>query len=218
MSFQVRNDAPLAFTAGTAVASANIDCTVIDRMSLQAEYTAVTQSAAAFASSSAINDTTMIFTKTAHGLVTGTVGQFTTSSALPTGLSTSTNYWVIYVDANDVQFATSLANAQAGTFLSITSTGTGTQTFTPTSLSGVLKVSTSNDSVSPTNWTDIPGTTVTITGTGSTYWSSLTTYISSSVTYPQLDVSAKWMRILFTPTSGALTLSVAVNASSLTRN
>jgi hypothetical protein len=216
--FQKRNDQCLSFTSGTTTQSVNIDCTQIDRISLQAAYTAVTQSAAVFASASAVNDTTSVFTKTAHGLVTGVVGQFTTSSALPTGLATTTNYWVIVVDANDVQFASTLANALAGTFVAITSNGTGNQTFTPTSLSGVLKVSTSNDCVSPANWTDIPGTTVTITTTGNTNWSSLTTYIASSVTNPQLDPSAKWLRVLFTPTSGAVSLTVTANASSLTQN
>lgn len=218
MAFQQRNDAVISVTNNTASQSAVIDCTQLDDLTFQAVYSATSQSAAVFASSTDINAGTGTFTKTAHGLFTGTVGQFTTSSALPTGLSTSTNYWVIRVDANNVKFATSLANAQAGTALTISDTGTGNQTFTPTSLSGVLKLQVSNDSSSPTNWTDTPNSSVTITGTGTTYWSSRATYISSSVTTPQVDCRAKWVRALFTPTSGVVNLTVTCNGTSLTRN
>jgi Protein of unknown function (DUF3383) len=71
-------------------------------------------------------------TITAHGLNTGDGPvQLTTTGALPTGLSTATNYWVIKVDANTIQLATSLANALAGTFIVLSSNGTGTNTETP---------------------------------------------------------------------------------------
>jgi len=111
--------------------------------------------AAVLASSTDINDTTDTFTKTAHGYFTGTKGQFTTSSALPTGLSTSTNYYVIVVDANNFKVASSLANALAGTAIDITDVGTGNQTFTPTALSGVsYKLQFSNDY---DVWVDING-------------------------------------------------------------
>ena len=57
--------------------------------------------------------------------------QLTTSGTLPTGLATSTNYWVIYVDANNIKLASSLANAQAGTAVDITAaSGGGTHTIT----------------------------------------------------------------------------------------
>ena len=72
------------------------------------------------------------FTIAAHGLPTGFgPAQLTTSSALPSGLLTSTNYWVIAVDANTIQLTTSLANALAGTFVAVTDNGTGTQTLDP---------------------------------------------------------------------------------------
>lgn len=66
---------------------------------------------------------------TAHGLNTGDGPLETSNSggALPTGLAASTQYWVIKVDANDFQLATSLANALAGIAI-VTSGGTGTQT------------------------------------------------------------------------------------------
>ena len=76
------------------------------------------------------DNTTEIFTATAHGLKTGD-GPFQVSNsggALPTGLLALTNYWVIRIDANTFYLATSLANALAGTFLTISTNGTGTQT------------------------------------------------------------------------------------------
>lgn len=46
--------------------------------------------------------------------------------ALPGGLSASTNYYTIRVDATQIKLATSLQNALAGTAINITSAGTGT--------------------------------------------------------------------------------------------
>ena len=167
--------------------------------------------------SSAVNTTANTATITAHGQSTGSKVAATTAGALPTGL-TPTNYWLIVVDANTVKFASTLANAVAGTAIDLTTPGYGTQTLTPAALSQVMKVQVSNDSVSPTNWTDIPGTTVTISATGATYWSSSTVYATGGVSNPQLDCAAKWLRVLLTPTGGQVTLTVTANTSSLTRN
>lgn len=71
-----------------------------------------------------------IFTAVAHGLLTGD-GPFNVSNsggALPTGLAAVTDYWVIKIDADTFYLATSLANANAGTHLSISTDGTGVQT------------------------------------------------------------------------------------------
>lgn len=80
----------------------------------------------------AFNAGTDRITWTSHGLTTGDVIQFTTSSggSLPGGLSASTNYYVILVDASTIKVATSVANALAGTAVDITSTGTGDHTAT----------------------------------------------------------------------------------------
>ena len=53
-----------------------------------------------------------------------------TSSALPTGLSTATNYYIanLNVGALTCNLASSMANAIAGTFITTTGNGTGTQT------------------------------------------------------------------------------------------
>lgn len=55
--------------------------------------------------------------------------QFTTTGTLPTGLSTSTNYYVIKLTDTTISVASSYANAVAGTAVSITSgTGSGVHT------------------------------------------------------------------------------------------
>lgn len=56
---------------------------------------------------------------------------FTNSGgALPTGLVAGTIYWTIRVSATTSRFATTLANAIAGTAITFTDAGTGTQTMT----------------------------------------------------------------------------------------
>ena len=88
-------------------------------------------SAKAFASATDININTGVITETAHGYLTGDVGQLSTSSALPGGFVVSTDYHVIKLDADTYALASSQANAVAGTRIYPTSVGTGNQTFTP---------------------------------------------------------------------------------------
>lgn len=166
---------------------------LFDVLSIQANYTLTSQSAAAVPSSSITGN---IFTKTAHGLVTGVVGQMTTSNALPTGLSTSTNYWVISLSANTFALASSLANTIAGTQITLSSAGTGTQTFTPTSASGTLALYESVDGV---NFMAISGDTTTITGSGTAIWHIQPVY-------------SKYTQVKFTPTSGVINYTVYVTA------
>jgi hypothetical protein len=56
---------------------------------------------------------------------TGTPIVITTSGTMPGGVTASTTYYVINVSPTSIKLATSLANAQAGTALTMTSTGTG---------------------------------------------------------------------------------------------
>lgn len=58
-------------------------------------------------------------------ITTGTPILWTT--AAPTGLSINTTYYAIRVDATHIKFASSLANALAGTNLTITAVGSGTR-------------------------------------------------------------------------------------------
>lgn len=70
-------------------------------------------------------------TLTAHGLENFQRIQFTSSGTVPGGLTASTTYYVIVVDANTIQVASSYGNAFAGTQIDITTVGTGTHTLTP---------------------------------------------------------------------------------------
>lgn len=57
---------------------------------------------------------------------TGTRVRFTTDTTLPTGLSSDTDYWTIRLTATTCRYATSLANALAGTAIDYADAGTGT--------------------------------------------------------------------------------------------
>lgn len=114
----------------TLLTSGVLDVTAVDRASISTNITI--GAAGTFAASSLLANTLII---TAHGYTTGMVGQMTTAGSLPTGLATSTNYFVIVIDLNTVAFASSLANALAGTPIAL-SGGSGNSTFTPTSISG----------------------------------------------------------------------------------
>lgn len=50
------------------------------------------------------------------------------ATTLPAGLSATVQYWAIYINANTIKFATSRANALAGTAVAFTDAGTGTHT------------------------------------------------------------------------------------------
>ena len=69
-----------------------------------------------------------VVTLNGHGLITGDCIELTTTGTLPTGLSVNTNYYVIYLNANTFNLASTLALAIAGTGLQTTSAGAGTHT------------------------------------------------------------------------------------------
>lgn len=75
-----------------------------------------------------------VVTWTGSGLVSGNKVQFTTTGALPTGLTASTTYWVNAIDANTFNVATSLANLQAGTYITTTGSQSGVHTATSISI------------------------------------------------------------------------------------
>jgi hypothetical protein len=80
--------------------------------------------------------------ETSHGLVTGDKFVLTTTGALPTGLSASTDYYCIRVDADNFKVAASLSDAEAGTAVDITAAaGGGTHTLDSTALiAGIVDV------------------------------------------------------------------------------
>lgn len=67
-----------------------------------------------------------VVTWTGHGLTTGNSITFTTSGALPTGVTANTQYFVTVVDANTFKLSTTLANVSAGTFITTTGSQSGT--------------------------------------------------------------------------------------------
>lgn len=67
---------------------------------------------------------------TAHGLLTGWRIRFTTTGALPTGLSANTTYWVTKIDADTFKLSTTLANLRAGTYIATSGSQSGTHTCT----------------------------------------------------------------------------------------
>lgn len=75
-----------------------------------------------------------VMTWTAHGLMSGQRIQLTTTGALPTGLTASTTYWVTVINANTFNLSTSLANAQAATFITTTGSQSGVHTATSFSI------------------------------------------------------------------------------------
>lgn len=69
-----------------------------------------------------------VVTFTSHGFQTGDTLYFTTTGALPTGVSANTLYYAIRIDANTFNLATTLANAIAGTKINTSGTQSGTHT------------------------------------------------------------------------------------------
>lgn len=61
-------------------------------------------------------------------VLTGTKVRLTTTTTLPAGLATATDYYVIVVDENTFKLATTYAKAVAGTQIDITDAGTGDHT------------------------------------------------------------------------------------------
>jgi len=72
--------------------------------------------------------TPAVVTLANHGLATGQLVYFTTTGALPTGLTANTRYWVNVLTSSTFRLSTSLANALAGTSVATTVTGSGTHT------------------------------------------------------------------------------------------
>jgi microcystin-dependent protein len=69
-----------------------------------------------------------VVTLSAHGFQTGDIVYFTTTGALPTGLTINTLYYVIYVNATTFRLATSAANAAVPTPINTSGTQSGTHT------------------------------------------------------------------------------------------
>jgi hypothetical protein len=71
-----------------------------------------------------------IITIANHGLGTATKLLYTAGGTKVTGLSTGTSYYVIVVDSNTIQLASSVNNALAGTAITLSGTSVGVQKLT----------------------------------------------------------------------------------------
>jgi hypothetical protein len=81
--------------------------------------------------SSAVNTGTNQINIPGHGFTTGQeppVFVSNTGGSLPTGLSALTPYWIIAVDANNISLATTLPRALANDAITLSATGSGTDT------------------------------------------------------------------------------------------
>jgi hypothetical protein len=143
-----------------------------------------------------------------HGLSTGYGVVFSTPSGTGiTPLVNGTTYYVIVVDANDIELATSLANATAGTFITLTSLSTSgphTFTLTPQAYSGTASMAWygSVDCIAG-DYNPINVSSLTITAPTTASQATLWDFGRINYTCLQLQVIA--------PTQGGLKLAVKVN-------
>lgn len=73
-----------------------------------------------------------VVSKTAHGLNDGERVRFTTTGALPTGVTTGVDYIVNVIDLNNYNLATTVANALAQVYVATSGTQNGTHSYTNT--------------------------------------------------------------------------------------
>jgi plastocyanin len=92
--------------------------------------------------------------------------RFTTTGTLPTGLSTGTDYWVVKASDTTCRFATSYANARAGTVVAYTNAGTGTHTVNRAEKKGTMYIRIDGSSTS---------TRIYVNTDGALAWTHLTT-------------------------------------------
>lgn len=154
-----------------------------------------------------VDDVNDSIAETAHGYLTGLQGQLTTSGTLPAGLSTSTNYYVIKVDADNYKLAASRALADAGTAVDITSaSGGGTHTFTPTAggTIGEFIVQASNFPESDDIWTTLDlSSVISVDNDENTAIVSLN------------QIPYKAVRVGYTPTSGQGSYTIYMSAKEI---
>ena len=129
-----------AVTLDTSGSNVNTTNNTLTNTTLDAldEGTAIVYSAAGNGSAVTINTTApsnnIITHTTAHGFSTGDAVTYSASGTAVTGLTDSTVYYVVKVDANSFKLATSYENAAGKTqsVISLTATnGSATDTFTP---------------------------------------------------------------------------------------
>lgn len=142
----------------------------------------------------AVNIGTEVITLTSHGYQLGLKVQISNPGALPTGISASTDYFVIPLTTDTFQLASTLNNALAGTSINITAQGSGTNTVNVTAVAGAnVKLQQSNDM---TIWIDL-GSATNITTTANIY-------------LEKDRPTSRYIRLYLTLTAGHISLSSAI--------
>lgn len=121
---------PYSFSGATAP-TLSTGKFIMDKLSYQVDYYTtgtVTMTIAA----------PCVITLTSHGLISGQKIQLTTTGALPTGVSASTTYYVNVTGANTFNISTTIANLQAGTYITSTGSQSGVHALVACGISGVL--------------------------------------------------------------------------------
>ncbi len=205
---RVSNDL-IAATQGVAglLNTEEIDMTHLRFLGVTAEIVAANPANKTFVAGD-VNTTTDVVTVTAHGFLTGTLVTLTTTGGLPAGLATSTNYYVIVLTANTIKFASSQANALAGTAIDLTTAGTGTQTIVvTTTIAGSVKLQKNNEPENPVG-ASAPNTPVWVdVGSSSQNFSGTTTLI-----WDYDGIANRSIRAVVTVTSGTVTARIRYNA------
>lgn len=146
---------------------------------------------------STVDITANTMTIATHGLTTGLKGQTSSTGTLPAGITTTTDYFVIAVDANTISLASSLALAQAGTALDLTNQGTNaaTHTFTPTAVAGASLTLEKSNNYDPL---------YSSTGTWDAVEAATSISADGDIWISDIDPEYKWARLSYTLTAGRL--------------
>lgn len=157
-----------------------------------------------------------VVTWTSHGLSTYDSVYFTTTGALPTGVSASTKYFVTVVDANTFKLSTTLANALAGTFVATS----GSQSGTHTGFSGGL-IQTPGQTRGVTSGSSVSGGYVGEVITGTAVANSTTSYATAIDATNTVSLTAGVWLLVGTGAgyfNGTPSAATAVGAAVILRN
>lgn len=113
------------YTGGTDTKLYDITITSVDKVNNRIYFTGTSED---FATSAVNTSTEVITLSDATPYPTGTPIIFSSTGTVPAGLTAGVTYYSIYLTATTIKVATSEANADAGTAINLTSTGSGTHT------------------------------------------------------------------------------------------
>ncbi len=137
---------------------------------------------------------TNTWTSAAHGFTTGLKVRLTTSSALPAPLLVATDYFVIATTANTFKLAASLADAVAGTPITLVDAGVGNQTVVVSALAGgTIKLQQANQKTDPVDL----GSATNVTA-------------DATVLLEKDRPTTKWIRVAITLTAGHISAGLQI--------